>query len=100
MLQGQRDIQEVSRLIMSELTPLVGGQHGAFFLIETPEEAEPELRLVSSYALPQAQERPDQVPDRREPRRPGGAGAEVDPDHAGARGLHHDLVRASARRRR
>src|SRR5206468_917875 len=29
MLQGQRDLKQVSRLIMSELTPLVGALHGA-----------------------------------------------------------------------
>ena len=34
MMQGQRDLETVSRLIMSELTPLVGAQHGAFFLAE------------------------------------------------------------------
>jgi HAMP domain-containing protein/CheY-like chemotaxis protein len=49
MLQGQRDLQTVSRLIMSELTPLVGGQHGAFFTMELPDGDEPELRLVASY---------------------------------------------------
>ena len=49
MLQGERDLQTVSRLIMSELTPLVGGQHGAFFTMETPDDDEPELRLVASY---------------------------------------------------
>jgi len=32
MLQGQRDLKQVSRLIMNELTPLVGAQHGAFFM--------------------------------------------------------------------
>src|SRR5687768_10967489 len=31
MMQGQRDLKAVSRLIMSELTPLVLAQHGAFF---------------------------------------------------------------------
>ena len=34
MLQGQRDLDAVSQLIMSEVTPLVGAQHGAFFLVE------------------------------------------------------------------
>src|SRR5207302_8502871 len=34
MMQGQRDLQTVSRLIMSELTPTVAAQHGAFFLSE------------------------------------------------------------------
>jgi HAMP domain-containing protein/signal transduction histidine kinase/CheY-like chemotaxis protein len=47
MLQGQADLGQVTRLIMSELTPLVTSQHGAFFLVEGEEE--PDLRLVASY---------------------------------------------------
>src|SRR4029079_7985165 len=31
MMQGQKDLESVSRLIMSELTPLVSAHHGAFF---------------------------------------------------------------------
>jgi CheY-like chemotaxis protein/signal transduction histidine kinase len=50
MLQGQRDLKQVSRLIMHELTPLVGAQHGAFFMAEADADSEPQLRLVSSYA--------------------------------------------------
>src|SRR5256886_7674118 len=50
MLQGQRDLKQVSRLIMSELTPLVGAQHGAFFIAEAEPDSEPQLRLVASYA--------------------------------------------------
>jgi signal transduction histidine kinase/CheY-like chemotaxis protein/HAMP domain-containing protein len=49
MLQGQADLGQVTRLIMSELTPLVTSQHGAFFLLEGGEEEERELRLVASY---------------------------------------------------
>ena len=49
MMQGQRDLQAVSRLIMSELTPLVGAVHGAFFLMEDADT--PSLRLISSYGL-------------------------------------------------
>src|SRR4029079_7155055 len=50
LMQGQRDLQTVSRLIMSELTPVVSAQHGAFYMTQ-PEatEDEPELRLLSSY---------------------------------------------------
>ncbi len=44
MLQGQRDLAEVTRLIMSEVTPVVSAQHGAFFLVE-----EDELQLIASY---------------------------------------------------
>jgi HAMP domain-containing protein/CheY-like chemotaxis protein/signal transduction histidine kinase len=50
MLQGQRDLTQVSRLIMSELTPLVGALHGAFFMA-TPngDEDETLFRLIASY---------------------------------------------------
>src|SRR4029079_3201391 len=34
MLQGQRDIEQVTQLIMSEVTPVVSAQHGALFLVE------------------------------------------------------------------
>jgi HAMP domain-containing protein/signal transduction histidine kinase/CheY-like chemotaxis protein len=43
-LQGQRDLQAVSRLLMSEISPLVGAQHGAFFLV-----GDQRLELVASY---------------------------------------------------
>ncbi|MEH2175346.1 hybrid sensor histidine kinase/response regulator [Nostoc sp.] len=49
MLQGQRDLETVSKLILSELAPLVGAQHGVFFLMESVEHT-PYLKLISSYA--------------------------------------------------
>jgi len=49
MMQGQRDLQTVSRLIMSELTPVVSAQHGAFFLSEPDNSEETILRLIASY---------------------------------------------------
>ena len=36
MLQGQRNLRTVSRLIMSELTPLVGAHFGAFYMANAP----------------------------------------------------------------
>jgi signal transduction histidine kinase/HAMP domain-containing protein len=50
MLQGQKDLQTVCRLIMRELTPLVSAQHGAFYLLES-EGADPALKLRASYAF-------------------------------------------------
>jgi HAMP domain-containing protein/CheY-like chemotaxis protein/signal transduction histidine kinase len=50
MLQGQRELETVSRLIMSQLTPLVSAQHGAFFMVEEDAEDDPKLRLIASYA--------------------------------------------------
>ncbi|MGH3712144.1 MAG: HAMP domain-containing protein [Micromonosporaceae bacterium] len=48
LLQGQRDLSEVSRMIMTEVTPLVDAQVGTFFLYE-PGEGAPRLRLAASY---------------------------------------------------
>ncbi|MEA2382776.1 MAG: hypothetical protein QOH72_2747, partial [Solirubrobacteraceae bacterium] len=61
MLQGQRDLQAVTQLIMSEVTPVVAAQHGAFFLVEHDAPgAEGVLRLIASYGY-----RPQPgVPDR------------------------------------
>ncbi len=50
MMQGQRSLESLARLIMSELTPLVTAQHGTFFVTETERE-QPVLKLLSSYAL-------------------------------------------------
>jgi signal transduction histidine kinase/HAMP domain-containing protein/ActR/RegA family two-component response regulator len=50
MMQGQRNIISVAQLIMSELTPLVGAQHGGFFMMETADDrATPVLNLIASY---------------------------------------------------
>jgi len=49
MLQGQRDLETVSKLILSELTPLVGAQHGVFYIMEGS-DPQPLLKLLSSYA--------------------------------------------------
>ncbi|SCL56515.1 Signal transduction histidine kinase [Micromonospora peucetia] len=48
LLQGQRDLGEVCRMIMMEVTPLVDGQLGAFFLADTSEGVM-RLRLTASY---------------------------------------------------
>ena len=39
MMQGQRSLESLARLIMSELTPLVSAQHGTFFVTETERRA-------------------------------------------------------------
>jgi len=49
MMQGQKNLKTVSDLIMSELTPLISAQHGAFFITEK-EEDHAGLKLISSYA--------------------------------------------------
>ncbi|WP_435224756.1 HAMP domain-containing protein [Streptomyces sp. Tue6028] len=58
LMQGRRDLDDVASLIMSELTPVVSAQHGAFFLsMPLVDGKEPgaededayELRMLGSY---------------------------------------------------
>ncbi len=49
MLQGQRDILTVSKMILSELAAVVSAQHGVFYLTEGERENQI-LRLVGSFA--------------------------------------------------
>src|SRR6266478_5300341 len=49
MLQGQRDLLTVARMILSELAPVVSAQQGVFYIMNG-KEGEPELKLLASYA--------------------------------------------------
>ncbi|MGW1229751.1 HAMP domain-containing protein [Streptomyces sp. NPDC001478] len=60
LMQGRRDLDDVASLIMSELTPVVSAQHGAFFLAtatgdtdalgaESDKDGSYELRMRGSY---------------------------------------------------
>ena len=48
MLQGERDLSTVSRLIMSEVAPLVNAQYGVFY-VTNRDEQETYLELAASY---------------------------------------------------
>jgi signal transduction histidine kinase/CheY-like chemotaxis protein/HAMP domain-containing protein len=50
MLQGHRDLEVVAELIMEELAPLLGAQHGTFFLAGEWDD-ETRLRLIAGYGL-------------------------------------------------
>jgi CheY-like chemotaxis protein/HAMP domain-containing protein/signal transduction histidine kinase len=50
MMQGQKDLDTVARLIMSELTPLVQARQGAFFIMQQENGNGAGLRLIASYA--------------------------------------------------
>ncbi|HZN18392.1 MAG TPA: HAMP domain-containing protein, partial [Micromonosporaceae bacterium] len=56
LLQGQRDLDEVCRMIMTEVAPLVEAQIGAFFLGDPGEERVRRLRLAASYGYPESTE--------------------------------------------
>jgi HAMP domain-containing protein/CheY-like chemotaxis protein/signal transduction histidine kinase len=49
MLQGQKDLLTVGRLILSELAPVVAAQQGVFYMMDGSAD-EPELQLLASYA--------------------------------------------------
>jgi signal transduction histidine kinase/HAMP domain-containing protein/CheY-like chemotaxis protein len=48
MLQGQRDLTTVGRLLLTELTPLVNAHMGVIYQVEN--EDSPQLHLLSAYA--------------------------------------------------
>jgi hypothetical protein len=51
MLQGQRDVITVSRMLLSELSPLVASQHAVLYLMQTQPNpnAGARLKLMASY---------------------------------------------------
>jgi HAMP domain-containing protein/signal transduction histidine kinase/CheY-like chemotaxis protein len=49
MLQGQKDLNTVGRLILSELAPVVTAQHAVFYVLDSSRET-PQLNLLASYA--------------------------------------------------
>ncbi|MEI9866483.1 MAG: response regulator [Limisphaerales bacterium] len=60
MLQGQRDLFTVGKMLLSELAPLVEAQQGTIYQMETDAEAKPILRLLAGYAQRSGQ--PEWIP--------------------------------------
>ena len=48
MLQGQRDLSTVGRLLLTELAPLINAHMGVIYQVENPDS--PQLQLLSAYA--------------------------------------------------
>jgi CheY-like chemotaxis protein/signal transduction histidine kinase/HAMP domain-containing protein len=48
LLQGQRDLQAVTKLILSELAPLISAHHGVFYMMDS-QDADARLRMLASY---------------------------------------------------
>ena len=48
MLQGQRDLATVGRMLLSELAPLVEAQNGVIYRVD--QEGTPNLKLLAAYA--------------------------------------------------
>ncbi len=49
LMQGQRNLRDLCDQILSGVTPVVGAQHGAFYVMED-DAREPSLKLMSTYA--------------------------------------------------
>src|SRR5262249_18002943 len=49
MLQGQRDLTNVGRMVLSELCPVVTAQHAEFYVFDASKEPA-QLTLLASYA--------------------------------------------------
>jgi CheY-like chemotaxis protein/signal transduction histidine kinase/HAMP domain-containing protein len=60
MLQGQRDLITVSRMLLSDLVPLVDAQQGTIYQMESDESGNPNLRLLAVYA--RRSDQPDRIP--------------------------------------
>jgi CheY-like chemotaxis protein/signal transduction histidine kinase/HAMP domain-containing protein len=50
MMQGQKNLNTVSQMILSELAPVVGAKHGVFYITEGTSET-PLLHMAASYAF-------------------------------------------------
>jgi HAMP domain-containing protein/CheY-like chemotaxis protein/signal transduction histidine kinase len=48
LLQGQRDLEAMAALILSELAPLVAAHHGVFYMMDS-RDTESRLHLIASY---------------------------------------------------
>ncbi|MDT3444633.1 MULTISPECIES: HAMP domain-containing protein [unclassified Pseudofrankia] len=48
LMQGHRDLTTVAQLVIDELTPLVGAQHGTFFLVDSSVDQQA-FALIASY---------------------------------------------------
>jgi signal transduction histidine kinase/HAMP domain-containing protein/CheY-like chemotaxis protein len=59
LMQGHRNLSTVAELIVNELVPLVGAQHGTFFLAD-PSGDDTRLRLIAGYGLRADIESPSQ----------------------------------------
>jgi signal transduction histidine kinase/CheY-like chemotaxis protein/HAMP domain-containing protein len=50
MLQGQRDLTNVGRMILSELCPVVTALHAEFYVLDSGNDGDAKLKLLAGYA--------------------------------------------------
>jgi HAMP domain-containing protein/CheY-like chemotaxis protein/signal transduction histidine kinase len=56
LLQGQRDLAAVSKMVLSELAPLINAQHGVFYMMDESNLDHPKLKLLSAYAYAEGEQ--------------------------------------------
>jgi len=89
LMHGHRNPVEVAELVLSELTPLVGAQYGAFFLTDAEAPAGRRLRLVAGYGTGPYEPGPGGSEEAGGPRRhgePGDSGEQGETEAAGEQG--------------
>ena len=99
-MQGGRDLLDVTQLIVSELTPLVGASEGSFFLSESGAGRRPDPAPDRVLRLPAARGRAGHLRVRDRPGRAGRTGPRADPGHRRARRRTSRSRRGWARPRR
>ena len=92
MLQGQKDLLTVGRLILSELAPVVSAQQGVFYMMDGSAE-EPELQLLASYAYRERKGVNNRFKLGEGLVGPGGAGKRAHSAHERAARLRADQLR-------
>ncbi|WP_151446595.1 HAMP domain-containing protein [Lacisediminimonas profundi] len=53
LLQGQRDLSAVSKMVLSGVAPLINAHHGLFYIMDETQYDNPRLKLLSAYAYSQ-----------------------------------------------
>ena len=91
MLQGQRDLMTVTKLILSELAPVVSAQHGVFYMMEQA-DGDAGAQADQHLRLPRAQGPAERVPHRRGAGRPVRLREGADPDQRRAGRLRPDQL--------
>ena len=62
MLQGQRDLTTVGRMLLSELAPLVNAQYGAIYQMDSGSNGDSRLQMLAGYARGEDASLPSDVP--------------------------------------
>ncbi len=97
MLQGQKDLLTVGRLILSELAPVVSAQHAVFYILDSSREPA-QLTLLASYAYKGQSAVGSQLGLGEGLVGQCAAREAEDPSLEHSAGLHPDLIRVGRRR--